>query len=231
MASRTVARLGLLLALVGGCVVSPQPSPPDIVFDGELVGLSRGVELVAAVAGFEAAPGTVDPATGVVVVTNLDNASAPSFAEVRPDGSFVLAVPGFAGQRFRFQAKDGDARSQPFDLRLSSAGDTALGLPAQPGCLVLTPRSWIRLDGPGDARSIVVGNQCPDAVSIAPPRLRRGLAGFTFSAASAIQLAPGAIATITVHASAGSEPEDLLLLDVTAPVPARRAVTLTVPDR
>jgi hypothetical protein len=231
MASRTVARLGLLLALVGGCVVSPQPSPPDIVFDGDLLGLNPGVELVAAVSGFQAAPGTVSPPKGVVVVTNLDDASAPSVAEVQPDGSFAIAVPGFPGQRYRFQAKDGDARSLPFDVRLSSGGDAAARIPPEVDCLVLTPGSWLSLDGPGDVRSIVLTNQCDGAVSIAPPRLRRGLGGFSLTRRSAIQLAPGDVALITVLASTGSEPEDLLLLDVVAPVAASRAITLTVPDR
>jgi len=44
-------------------------------------------------------------------------------------------------------------------------------------------------------------------------------------------IAAGGVATLTVKAGAGAESEDVLLLDVTAPAVAHRAITLTVPDR
>src|SRR5690242_17794280 len=100
MASRSVLSmcLGLLLA---SCVVSPQPSPPlEVVLDGSRIGLESGTELTTNVVGFEAGPGAVDPAGGVVVITNLDAGDAPSIASVQKDGSFAIAVPGQPGQRF-----------------------------------------------------------------------------------------------------------------------------------
>lgn len=226
-----LALLAVLAAAAASCVVSPQPSPPDVILDDDRIGLTPGVEGFASVIGFAAAPGTVKPAQGIVVVTNLDADDAPSVAKVQPDGSFVIAVPGVSGQTFRFQAKNGDARSQPVDIAIDSSGTKATDLSVTPSCLVLDPASWIALDGVADARSIVIQNQCTTAVAIAAPRLRRGLGGFSFSPTTPITVPAGGVATLTVHAGNGVETEDVLLLDVTAPAPTRRAITLTVPDR
>ncbi len=236
MASRFVISmcLGLLVAGVSaGCVVSPQPSPPvEVTLDGGLIGLRPGVELTSGVIGFEAGPGAVDPPEGVVVITNLDADDAPSMASVQKDGSFAIAVPGQPGQRFRFQAKLGSNRSTTFDIAVDASGqDFDPNADAATACITLDPESWIALDGAGDAKSIVIRNACSGAVAIDAPHLRRGLAGFSFSPTSPIDLAAGEVATITVHAGDGPEMEDVLLLDVTAPAGARRAITLTVPDR
>ncbi len=223
--------LGLLAALATSCGVSPQPSPPDVIFDGEGLGLTPAIELISSVVGFEAAPGTVTPADGEVIVTNLDTTGAPSVVTVRPDGGFTLAVPGIAGQTFRFQAKSGDARSEPFDLSVSLSGQGVSASQSEPPCVVFEPARWVSLDGLGDARSVVLRNQCAAAVSTKAPRLRRGLAGFSFSPTPPITLGPGEQTTLTVRAGDGNEVEDVVLLDVTTPFPARRALTLTVPDR
>ena len=148
MASRTLSSmcLGLLGAIAAGCVVSPQPSPPDLILDGDRIGFTAGVELVASVTGFEALPGTVDPPEGVVVVTNLDANDAPSFADVQPDGSFVIAVPGVAGQRYRFQAKNANARSQPFDITVGSMGAWFVTALDDLDCLVVMPARLIAVE-------------------------------------------------------------------------------------
>lgn len=233
MATRFLSTLclGLLSALAASCVVSPQPSPPDVIFDGDRLGLTAAVELVSSAVGFEAQPGTVTPAEGEVLVTNLDTDDAPSTVKVRPDGSFTLAVPGIDGQTFRFQAKNGSARSEPFDVAVSLSGQGLSAAQVNPACLVLEPARWVALEGLGDARSIVLRNQCTGALSTKAPRLRRGLAGFSFSPTPPIQLGPGEQTTLTVRAGEGPEVEDVMLLDVTAPFPLRRALTLTVPDR
>ncbi|MFO0758769.1 MAG: hypothetical protein U0359_19920 [Byssovorax sp.] len=223
--------LGLSTALAAGCVVSPQPSPPDVIFDGARLGLTPSIEALSSVVGFQAQPGTVTPAGGEVRITNLDTTDAPSIAKVEADGSFTIAVPGLPGQTFRFQAKNGDARSAPFDARVDlSGGDLSSGL-TPPSCVAFDPPRWVALDGAGDARSIVLENGCASAISIAPPRLRRGLGGFSFSPTGPIEIGPAATATLTFRAGDGPEVEDVVLLDVTAPSPVRHAVTLTVPDR
>jgi len=227
----TASRFLLSMCFVAaGCVVSPQPSPPDFVLDGDRIGLRPGVELVASVIGFEAGPGAVDPPEGVVVVTNLDDASAPSFAAVQADGSFAVAAPGQSGQRFRFQAKSANRRSQPFDVAVGSSGEDLSALASAAACLTLEPSLWAALDGAGDARSIVIMNQCSGPVALGAPRLRRGVAGFSFSPTGPVNLAAGAVTTITIHAGPGAEVEDVLFLDASTPTLERRAVTLTVPD-
>jgi hypothetical protein len=233
MAPRLALCLGLLAALAtaaAGCVVSPQPSPPDLVLDDDRIGLHPGTGLVNTLIDFEASAGAVHPAEGVVVITNLDTTDAPSFAKVEPDGSFALAVPGTPGQTFRFQAKSGAQRSQPFDFVVSTGGEAIDNAVEATPCLTLDPARWVALDGASDARSIVIRNQCSGAVSLGAPHLRRGLAGFSFTPTTPFTIAAGKVATITVKASAGAEREDVLVLDITAPEPSHRAITLTVPD-
>jgi hypothetical protein len=231
-ASRTFLSVALgLLGLVAGCVVSPQPSPPDFTLTGDLIGLTPVEAATDTLVGFSAAPGTVHPAQGVVVVTNLDAHDAPSFAQVKPDGSFAIALSGGSGQSFRFQAKSGDVRSQPFDLVVAPSGDGITALTAGPACLAVTPALWLSLDGAGDARSLVIENKCAGAVALAAPHLRRGLAGFSFSPTAPLTLLAGGSSTLTVHGGAGAEVEDVLDLDVTGPTLDHRAVTLTIPDR
>lgn len=236
MAPRLAHCLALLAVFVAvaaaSCVVSPQPSPPDVILDDDRIGLTPGVEGFASVIGFEAAPGTVKPAQGVVVITNLDADDAPSFAKVEPDGSFAVAVPGQSGQTFRFQAKNGAARSEPVDVAVNTSGtaiDTATAV--APSCLVLDPSGWLALDGAADARSLVIRNDCGVSATIAAPRLRRGLGAFSFSPTTPITVPAGGVATLTVHAGSGAETEDVLILDVKTPAPGRRSITLTVPDR
>jgi hypothetical protein len=230
MALRLAPFLSFLAAVAAGCVVSPQPSPPDLVLDDDRIGLHPSPALVTTVINFEAAPGAVHPAEGVVVVTNLDTTEAPSFAKVQPDGSFAIAVPGQAGQTFRFQAKSGDVRSQPADFVVGTGGEAIDKAVEGPACLALDPARWIALGGISAARSIVIHNQCSDAVSLGAPHLRRGLAGFSFTPTTPVTIAAGGVATLTVKAGAGAETEDVLLLDVTAPELSHRAITLTVPD-
>jgi hypothetical protein len=223
--------LSALMGLGVGCIVSPQPSPPFTVeLTGDRISLTPGVELVGNVIGFRAAPGTVDPAEGQVVVTNLDSTDTPSIANVKSDGSFEVAVLGQPGQRFRFQAKASGARSEPFDIAVDSTGTVASELAETSPCLTIAPQKWAELDGVGDARSLVIKNTCGAPVSIDPPQLRRGRAGFTFSPTTAIDLADGETATITVVAGSASELEDVLFLDVSSPAPELRAITLTLPD-
>lgn len=234
MAPRLALFLGFLTALAtagAGCVVSPQPSPPDLVLDGDRIDLHPGTGLVSTLIDFSGGPGAVHPAEGVVVITNLDTTEAPSFAKVQPDGSFALAVPGQPGQTFRFQAKSGNLRSQPADFVVSTGGEAIDTAVEGPACLALDPSRWIALDGASDARSIVIRNQCSGAVSLGAPHLRRGLAGFSFTPTTPLTIAAGDVATLTVKAGAGgAESEDVLLLDVTAPSVTHRALTLTVPD-
>jgi hypothetical protein len=228
---------GALLALsvaITSCVVSPQPSPPDpdpeIFGDGIAVN-GAGTEDIADHLVFEAAAGTVVPAEGVVIATNLDTVDSPSTVAVRPDGSFSIALPGVAGDVVRFQVDQDGARSEPVDILVDATGQVADVVEDEPACLVLEPTRFVPLDGAGDERTIVVSNECVDTVRFDAPRLRRGLGPFTFSPTGTFEVAPGESGFITVRAvGEADENEDVLFLEVLEPVPTRRAITLTVPE-
>jgi len=223
--------LGALVALGSGCLVSPQPSPPfEPDLAGERIGLTEAVELAGDLIGFGAPPGTVTPGGGDVIVTNLDDSLTPSVAHVAADGSFAIAVPGHPGQRFRFQARNDGQRSEPYDLMVDANAIVATDLAAASPCLSIDPAGWVDFDVVGVGHSLVITNGCGAPVTIDPPRLRRGRAGFTFSPTNAISLQDGEVATITIIAKSAAETEDVLYLEVTAPAPELRAVTLTLPD-
>ena len=233
MRSRLLRSLILvaLVALASSCLVSPQPSPPfEPELAGERIGLTEAIELTGDLIGFSAPPGTVAPGGGEVLVTNLDDSLSPSVARVASDGSFTIAVPGHPGQRFRFQARNEGQRSEPYDVQVDANATIVTDLAAASSCLTIDPERWLDFDAVGIAHSLVITNACSKTVTIDPPRLRRGRAGFTFSPTNAISLKTDEVATITVIAKSATETEDVLYLEVTAPNPELRAVTLTLPD-
>jgi hypothetical protein len=214
---------------IAGCVVSPQPSPPvdSPELDGGLVSVGLTPESLLESITIVGAPGAVDPAEGSVVVTNLDRDDAPSVAPVQPDGSFEIVVNGALSEELRLQARTQDARSQPVDLLLDASG-TLVSSPVDFACLTIEPALWLELDGQGDARSIVLTNGCAEALTIAAPRLRRGLAGFTFSPTAPIALGAGEATTVTVRAvTTTQEDEDVIFFEIVAPTAGRRAITIT----
>jgi len=224
--------LAWLFPLLTSCVVSPQPSPPLPELDGDGIDVfGLGTEDFQELLTFEAEPGTVKPAEGFVIVTNLDRDDAPSAVVVRDDGSFSVALPGFPGDTIRFQVKQGDARSEPIDLLVDPSALFSTVAEDAPECLVIDPARFVALDGSGDARSIVIDNQCETSATFAAPQLRRGQGPFTFTPTSSMQIAPGARTIITVRATGtASESEDVLFLELIEPEATRRAITLTVPD-
>jgi hypothetical protein len=231
-----VTRSRLLLgltALLLGCTISPVPSPPVDQPDLDEDGLSlNGPESTVDLEGYvtiSAAPGTVDPAEGVVVVTNLDTTDVPSQVAVRDDGSFSIAVVAAALQVLRLQVV-ADTRSEPIDLALNATASSFSVVVPVLDCLQLEPARWVGLESDQDSRSIALRNECEDTVQIDPPTLRRGQAGLSFAATTALEIEPGATAFITVNANgAGAEVEDVLLLDVVSPAVERRAITISIP--
>ncbi|WP_437320113.1 hypothetical protein [Sorangium sp. So ce385] len=218
----------LLAVLLGGCVVSPQPSPP--VLDEALVGVVDAVMPLVDQIALEGKPGAVKPAEGVIVVTNLDTPDAPVVADVNPDGSFIATVTARTEHVLRMQVKQGELRSDPADLRLAGPSSTEKTLDHLP-CLELTPGAWVTFEADGGSRDVVVRNGCAEDVSIEAPRLRRGAAPFSVTPEAPFVVPPGGSTVVTVRADGdGEEREDVLFLDVTAPEPGRRALTLTLPD-
>jgi hypothetical protein len=223
-----------LTALLLGCTISPVPSPPvdqpDLDEDG--LGINNPeteVDLDSYVT-ITAAPGTVDPAEGVVVLTNLDTTDLPSQVAVRDDGSFSIAVVAEGLQVLRLQVLGAETRSEPVDLALDANASGFSVVTPVLECLQIEPARWVGLESAEDSRSIALRNECDETVQIDPPALRRGQAGFSFAATSALEIEPGETTFITVNANGvGAEIEDVLLLDIVAPEPERRALTISIP--
>ncbi|NUP11331.1 MAG: hypothetical protein HOW73_35240 [Polyangiaceae bacterium] len=233
---RVLTLLAAPLALVA-CVVSPQPSPPDPDLSGDGIELlDPGTEELDGFLAFEAAPGSVTPAGGVVIVTNLDGTDAPSTVPVRDDGSFAVALPGFPNNVVRFQVDNDGARSEPIDLAVDATGQNASIVDDEPACLRIDPSRFLPLDGAGDTQTIVLTNDCADTIQIDAPRLRRGRAPISFSPTQPFDIAPGENGFVTVRAlgeaevPGANETEDVLFFEIVGPTPARRAVTVTLPD-
>ncbi|WP_437717637.1 hypothetical protein WMF45_15245 [Sorangium sp. So ce448] len=213
--------------------MSPQPSPPvhDPFLDTGLVGVSGDPQVLRQQVFLKGEPGAVEPAEGVVVVTNLDSADAPVIAEINRDGSFVAAVDASTDQVLRIQVKQGERRSEPVDLQLTGEPiEATRTMLAHLPCLTIEPAAWVSIEAAG-ASDVVVRNTCAEGVSIGAPRLRRGAGPFGVSPAEAFVVPAGESAAVTVRADGeGVEREDVLFLEVTAPEPGRRVLTLTLPD-
>ncbi len=231
---RRGARVATLLGvLLGGCVVSPQPSPPvhEPILDTGLVGVSGDPMVLRQQVFLKGEPGAVEPAEGVVLVTNLDSADAPVVAEIKADGSFVAAVDASTDQVLRIQVKQGERRSEPVDLQLTGtpidATRTMAGAPALP--LRSSPRRGSR-SGPAKATwssAIRAPRTWPSA--------RRACAAAQGRSGSARRRRSwcrraSPPSSRCARDGEGVEREDVLFLEVTAPEPGRRAVTLTLPD-
>lgn len=223
----------LLALLTASCVVSPQPIPPadEPDLDGDGIGVvDTSAEDVQSFISFEAAAGTVDPAEGDVIVTNLETSDAPSIVSVASDGSFSVSLAGAPTDVVRFQVKQA-VRSQPVDVRIDATAQAVEVVEDTPSCFVIEPARYAPLGGAGDTLSLVLRNDCETNVRIDTPRLRRGQASFTFSPTDSLDIQPGGVSFITVQReSSDGEVEDVLLLDVIEPEPTRRAITLSIPD-
>ncbi|WP_438029207.1 hypothetical protein [Sorangium sp. So ce233] len=211
--------------------MSPQPSPPvrEPILDGELVGVPESFVQQDQIS-LLGQPGAVEPAEGVVLVTNLDSLDAPVLAEVDDDGSFLVTVTASEEHVLRLQAKQGERRSAPLDVVLAGSpiSGTHRVLDHLP---CLETDTWVSFEGGAGARDVVVRNTCAEDVAIEAPRLRRGAAPFSVSPAAAFVVPAGETALVTVRADGGGvEREDVLFLDVTSPEPGRRALTLTLSD-
>lgn len=229
--------LPLLLALASaavGCVISPQPSPPEPSLDGDGIMFDGfASELDSNLIKIDAAPGTVDPARGVVRITNLATSALPNDVPVASDGSFSIAIDAQDGATLRFQVKDGDVRSQPIDF-VANVAESRLEDVDFPllDCITIAQGRWIDFQEVGGQSLVVISNECADAVSFDAPRLRRGTSPFSVMPSAAFTVESGESVSLAVSVfTGGSEREDVLLLKPALPAEGLFAVTLTLPDR
>jgi len=229
---RRWTHLLLALGLFGaGCAVSPQPSPPNLQPQGIELG-DGAPELSDSALVLVGQPGTVDPPEGVVVATALDGTDPPRVEPVRADGSF--SITSRLDGELRLQVRSGSARSAPLDLVLGGSGVTPAPRPLE-SCIRATAAGVAALAHDfGDLRVgaatellVTLTNRCDSELALSA-RLRTDSPAFRLMATLPETLPMGASITIPVRAepAAPGVYEDTLLVDVSAPVTDRRALTL-----
>lgn len=200
-----------LLALLQACSITETGNPPAVPTLDE--GSVDGTSLFGGSVDVRGAPGAVDPPAGVVRATNLENANPTVDWPVEADGSFAGRLSAEVGDVVRLQVVGDEARGEPLDLDASTFEPVPSALP----CLDVTRD--LPIAGEGDVR---IENGCEDAAEIEVVRLRVG-AAYSFDA-GAFTVEPGASHVIHVSTTTGGE--DVLLLETSAPLVARFAVTL-----
>ena len=220
-------RLALLLLILSGCTGSPVPEPPNLsppALDRirSMPGSSGGSILVGGAGAAE--PGTF------LWVANLETADAPITTPVGADGSFMLFVSFTDGDELRLQVRDtDDDRSRPIDVTTPAIAEIVRPLA---GCLTIEPP--LELDfgttstGAPLTEAIAIDNTCGDTVTIAMVRSRSGSTSFATTAATPIDVADGASASIevTFNPTTVSAHEEILFLEVGAPSTERRPITV-----
>ncbi|MBN1608204.1 MAG: hypothetical protein JW940_16350 [Polyangiaceae bacterium] len=217
----------VLPALVGMCSLAcagtpqtdPLPDRPEL--HGDLVhrvsGRTRGMTVA-----LEGQPGSAEPPGAVVHVVDLYGTGAPVEAPVSDDGSFDVTIEMDAGGVVRLDVRDGAQRSDPVDLVI---GTDSLS-PAQPALACWTTSGpVVTLTRAGGA--VTITNDCDESIALSRVALRSPNASFTLGAVPA-EVPSGSAAEIAVG-YAPSEPgsdEEILHIEIDAPLQDRRAVTL-----
>ena len=230
--SRALGLAGLLLA---GCVVSPQPEPPAII--APLLALASQGSVVA----LEGRAFAVTPGGSTLEMLDLDSTAAAARVDVAEDGSFVLALGGATFDENRLQAFSGSLRSDPLDIK--GPGGGALGakgalLVKQPalGCLRLAPALEIGFISSSTVSitksatvTVTLTNGCASDVTVGGFSLRTGSPAFTTAPATGPLVVPAGAEssfTVTFTPQAGAATEEVLFVQIDAPVKDRRPLTL-----
>jgi hypothetical protein len=122
-----------------------------------------------------------------------------------------------------------DARSAPADVVIGADGTSPTpAVRPLAGCLALTPAAELDL---ADAASVLVRNQCGDAVQLEQPALRRPVAGIVLGQGVAwpATLADGEELAIDVQTEAGFATEDIFFVEASSPQRDRRPITVVPP--
>jgi hypothetical protein len=221
--------LAAMLLTASSCAVNPVPEPPatptlggpvDWVDCAPCDGKTR----------VEAGPGATTDATTVWAV-NLDGMDPPTEAAVAPDGSFTIDLFLAVGNELRLQARNGDRRSAPLDLRLESGGTLAPAPRPFADCFVLAPELDFGTVGVAQAvqQTITLSHDCPATLTVSRAGLRAPSTALSVQApAVPFTLAPSAASelTITLDAPSAGVVEEILLIETSSPQWDRRAVTL-----
>lgn len=215
----------IVLLCATGCVGTPLPQPPAL----EAPRAERiDYDVTGSTLRFFGAPGTVAPGIPTLWVVDLDAAEDPLLVPVAADGSFASGLAVRDGDEIRMQARDGDARSRPVDVRVPVSGEIVR--PTE-GCLLLDPPFELRFDdtsaGAGSEGVILVTNTCGVEARIETADLRRP-ARFAVSTTVPLVIPDGGSAELTIEFTPGSSGlhEEILFLQVSSPEADRRPITL-----
>lgn len=211
--------------------MSPQPEPPA----APEIDTGR-IKVQTADAGLllVGAPGAVS-LPGELRGVDLDDGSPASTTKVAADGSFSIPFTGARTDWFRLQAIASGVRSRPVDVTGATGimpGETVVPVPPTLGdCLRITGGATADEIGPiasGRATTVTIDNGCSADATIASTSLRFASTAFTLTLPTPLVVPRGGQRTFTVAyaRSAGAPDEDVLVLQISAPLAGRRALTL-----
>ncbi len=151
------------------------------------------------------------PPRATIEVTALDSVEPPVATTVAEDGSFSVRV--FASGEQRAVVIVDGRRSQPLDFSLVASQVVAT---ARPDCLRVTP-SLLGGAARGQTLSFYFANGCANSIAVSHARTRLMLASFTYDTSLALNIAPGARASvdISVSANALATDQEVLFVDAT----------------
>jgi hypothetical protein len=220
-------RMLTVLALVLGlpaCLGTPQPDPPNID-PSHLFGYGTDGPPTVLIQG-EA--GAVQPADVVLRIWSLDREEPAVDVTPAADGSFSVEVPGEIGGEFRLQALQDEVRSLPVDVVVDGVDRVSLAPRPLADCLTASPE-WETTIGPSGQTTIRLRNRCAEPVILSQIAIRTPVAAFAVVSPTTLEPLPAGeelpIVVEYVYA-VGVPQEEILLIDVSAPVRDRRPITL-----
>jgi hypothetical protein len=223
-----VAAAGVTAVLGQGCSISPMPEPPaeqPTVELGDLTTkLPHGTNDPVAVEG---SAGAASPPGATVRVFNLDTADPPAESVVRDDGSFTVELNLDVGQEARIQVLTATGRSTPVDfVAVANAAPPQPTTHALGSCLFLAPP--LELDAAAGS-AVAVSSECPSAVTIEAPVVRRAVPGFQVGTGGSWPAVLGSGDTLPVSVEFQASPgtlEEIFFIQASAPQQDRRPVTV-----
>src|SRR5688500_13846137 len=132
--------LGVVFAaLLGACVATPLPDPPDLSPPnvGEMTATPMNNLVGPASVRIVGNAGAATPGTTLHVV-RLGTEIAPLLAIVAEDGSFDTTFEGGVGEELRMSFRDGDARSEPVDVIVPEMDGVLVPARREP-CVTIDP--------------------------------------------------------------------------------------------
>ncbi|MBN1774287.1 MAG: hypothetical protein JXB32_23710 [Deltaproteobacteria bacterium] len=217
--------LPALPVLLGvACLGTPQPDPPNID-PSRVFGYGTLGPPTVLITG---EPGAVTPAEATLRIYDLDLEEPAVDVVPRSDGSFEVEVPGAQGDELRLQVTLDEERGTPIDVLIAT---DRVELASRPLADCLTTSPALEAPVPAGGRATIrLVNGCAQPVAVSRIAVRRPAAPFgAVSPAAPVELPAGGELPIVVEHPAGVDDlaEEILLVEISGPLPDRRPVTLS----